>query len=46
MNMISWAAAGTGFTFLMTALGASLVLFFKKQPRKLRSAFFSVLQLA
>lgn len=29
MNMILWAAAGTGFTFLMTALGASIVLFFR-----------------
>ena len=25
-----WAAAGTGFTFLMTTLGASLVFFFRK----------------
>ena len=24
-----WAAAGTGFTFLMTAFGASLVFFFR-----------------
>lgn len=31
MDMVTWAAAGTGFTFLMTALGASLVLFFKKK---------------
>ena len=29
MNMVLWAAAGTGFTFLMTALGASIVLFFR-----------------
>ena len=27
---ILWAAAGTGFTFLMTALGASMVFFFRK----------------
>ena len=27
---ILWAAAGTGFTFLMTAFGASLVFFFRK----------------
>ncbi len=31
MEPILWAAGGTGFTFLMTALGASLVFFFKKQ---------------
>ena len=30
MDMVLWAAAGTGFTFFMTALGASLVLFFRK----------------
>lgn len=28
---IMWAALGTGFTFLMTALGASVVFFFKKE---------------
>ena len=27
---VLWAAAGTGFTFLMTAFGASLVFFFRK----------------
>lgn len=27
---ITWAAAGTGFTFLMTALGAATVFFFRK----------------
>lgn len=26
-----WAASGTGFTFLMTTLGAALVFFFRKQ---------------
>lgn len=26
-----WAAAGTGFTFLMTSLGAAMVFFFRKQ---------------
>lgn len=26
-----WAAGGTGFTFLMTALGASMVFFFRKK---------------
>lgn len=30
MNSILYAALGTGFTFLMTALGASVVFFFKK----------------
>ena len=30
----SWAAAGTGFTFLMTALGASVVFIFKKDMGK------------
>lgn len=29
-NPITWAAAGTGFTFLMTALGAATVFFFRK----------------
>lgn len=29
--MIQWAAAGTGFTFLMTTLGAAVVFFFRKQ---------------
>ena len=28
---LAWAAAGTGFTFLMTALGASLVFFFRRK---------------
>ena len=27
---VTWAACGTGFTFLMTTLGASLVFFFRK----------------
>ncbi len=31
MDAILWAAAGTGFAFLMTALGASVVFFFRKQ---------------
>ncbi len=30
MSPILWAAAGTGFTFLMTTLGASVVFFFRK----------------
>ena len=32
MSPIAWAAAGTGFTFLMTAFGASLVFFFRGEP--------------
>lgn len=31
MESILWAAAGTGFTFLMTSLGAAMVFLFKKQ---------------
>lgn len=31
---IIWAAGGTGFTFLMTALGASVVFIFKKEMGK------------
>ena len=31
---IMWAAAGTGFTFLMTSLGAGIVFFFKKEMGK------------
>jgi ZIP family zinc transporter len=27
---LKWAAAGTGFTFLMTAMGAAMVFFFRK----------------
>ncbi len=30
MDMILWAAGGTSFTFLMTALGAATVLFFRR----------------
>ena len=31
---IGWASAGTGFTFLMTALGASVIFIFKKEMGK------------
>ena len=31
MSPVLWAAVGTGFTFLMTAMGASLVFFFRKE---------------
>ena len=30
ITMIGWAASGTGFTFMMTALGAASVFFFRK----------------
>lgn len=31
MRPLAWAAAGTGFTFLMTTLGSALVFFFRKR---------------
>ena len=31
MQPVVWAAAGTGFTCLMTVLGASVVFFFRKK---------------
>ena len=31
MNALSMTALGTGFTFLMTAAGASVVFFFRKE---------------
>ncbi|MEG0321075.1 MAG: ZIP family metal transporter [Oscillospiraceae bacterium] len=31
MQSVIWAAGGTGFTFLMTTLGAAVVFFFRKQ---------------
>ena len=31
MQSILWAATGTGFTFLMTTLGAAMVFLFRKQ---------------
>jgi hypothetical protein len=31
MGQALWAAAGTGFTFLMTALGAAMVFIFRKE---------------
>ena len=32
-----WAAAGTGFTFLMTTLGAAMVFFMKRQSSRFSS---------
>lgn len=29
-HALAWAAGGTGFTFLMTTLGAAMVFFFRK----------------
>ena len=40
---ILWAAAGTGFTFLMTALGAGVVFIFKKDMGKMYKEPFLVL---
>ena len=39
-NALLWAAAGTGFTFLMTTLGAALVFFFKKQSSEMVQKIF------
>ena len=33
LQALSWAALGTGFTFLMTTLGAAVVFFFVEAPR-------------
>ena len=33
LQSLGWAALGTGFTFLMTALGAAMVFFFAGEPR-------------
>lgn len=33
LQAIEWAALGTGFTFLMTTLGAAMVFFFAGEPR-------------
>ena len=33
LQALSWAALGTGFTFLMTTLGAAVVCFFVEEPR-------------
>lgn len=34
MNAVAWAACGTGFTFLMTTLGAAVVFFFRKDMKE------------
>lgn len=33
LQSLGWAALGTGFTFLMTTLGATMVFFFAGEPR-------------
>ena len=33
LRALSWAALGTGFTFLMTTLGAALVFFLSGEPK-------------
>lgn len=33
LQALGWAALGTGFTFLMTTLGAAVVWFFPEEPR-------------
>ena len=33
LRAISWAALGTGFTFLMTTLGAAMVFFLSGEPK-------------
>ena len=33
LQSLGWAALGTGFTFLMTSLGAAMVFFFAGEPR-------------
>lgn len=40
MEMVLWAAGGTGFTFLMTTLGAAMVLFFCKGASALAQRIF------
>lgn len=32
LQSLGWAALGTGFTFLMTVLGAAMVFFFAGEP--------------
>lgn len=46
MNGLLWAAAGTGFTFSMTTLGAAVVFFMRKegQSEKVQKAFLGLPQ--
>lgn len=40
MTALLWAAGGTGFTFLMTSLGAAMVFLFRKQVSTLAQRIF------
>ncbi len=40
MTALLWAAGGTGFTFLMTSLGAAMVFLFRKQVNALAQRIF------
>ncbi|MCB6365398.1 ZIP family metal transporter [Intestinibacillus massiliensis] len=40
MQPVLWAAGGTGFTFLMTTLGAAVVFFFRKKATALAQHIF------
>ena len=40
MTALLWAAGGTGFTFLMTTLGAAMVFLFRKQVTALAQRIF------
>ena len=40
MTALLWAAGGTGFTFLMTSLGAAMVFFFRKKVTVLAQRIF------
>ena len=43
-HALAWAAGGTGFTFLMTTLGAAMVFFFRKAVSANIRGFFLDLQ--
>ncbi|MCQ4864651.1 ZIP family metal transporter [Pseudoflavonifractor phocaeensis] len=40
MKTLVWAAGGTGFTFLMTTLGAAVVFFFRRQATAMAQRIF------
>ena len=40
MKTLLWAAGGTGFTFLMTTLGAAVVFFFRRQATAMAQRIF------
>ena len=43
LQSLGWAALGTGFTFLMTALGAAMVFFFAGEPRTFKRPCWALL---